>query len=103
PYLSHFFFFMIPRPPRSTLFPYTTLFRSIVGELFGGNAIAPKIHADCAIEPNLAAIVALVEHAILPRHLFWHRQARDIAHESSSYRGSDRSRHRSSDRDSADL
>src|SRR5437763_11123660 len=22
------FFFMIPRPPRSTLFPYTTLFRS---------------------------------------------------------------------------
>src|SRR5205823_14810371 len=25
---SLFFFFMIPRPPRSTLFPYTTLFRS---------------------------------------------------------------------------
>src|SRR5690554_7582852 len=24
----HFFFLMIPRPPRSTLFPYTTLFRS---------------------------------------------------------------------------
>src|SRR5438067_4655856 len=23
-----FFFFVIPRPPRSTLFPYTTLFRS---------------------------------------------------------------------------
>src|SRR5476649_3048068 len=30
-YFSHFFFFfflMIRRPPRSTLFPYTTLFRS---------------------------------------------------------------------------
>src|SRR5437016_11926240 len=26
--LSFFFFFMIRRPPRSTLFPYTTLFRS---------------------------------------------------------------------------
>src|SRR5439155_24442133 len=25
---SLFFFLMIPRPPRSTLFPYTTLFRS---------------------------------------------------------------------------
>src|SRR5947207_15705668 len=25
-----FFFLMIPRPPRSTLFPYTTLFRSVV-------------------------------------------------------------------------
>src|SRR5689334_23444941 len=29
---SFFFFLMIRRPPRSTLFPYTTLFRSISGE-----------------------------------------------------------------------
>src|SRR2546427_6538766 len=28
----HFFFLMIRRPPRSTLFPYTTLFRSGLGE-----------------------------------------------------------------------
>src|SRR4029079_19823397 len=27
---AFFFFLMIRRPPRSTLFPYTTLFRSIV-------------------------------------------------------------------------
>src|SRR5438477_6043316 len=27
--LLHFFFLMIRRPPRSTLFPYTTLFRSL--------------------------------------------------------------------------
>src|SRR5215211_9146984 len=27
-FLCHFFFLMIRRPPRSTLFPYTTLFRS---------------------------------------------------------------------------
>src|SRR5947207_13814819 len=27
-YLEYFFFFTTPRPPRSTLFPYTTLFRS---------------------------------------------------------------------------
>src|SRR5205807_8698911 len=36
-YFSHFFFFfflMIPRPPRSTLFPYTTLFRSLCGRLW---------------------------------------------------------------------
>src|SRR3712207_7908552 len=31
-----FFFLMIRRPPRSTLFPYTTLFRSIVRGLFLG-------------------------------------------------------------------
>src|SRR2546422_3373636 len=28
--LSFFFFLMIRRPPRSTLFPYTTLFRSVL-------------------------------------------------------------------------
>src|SRR5437868_7545506 len=28
PFLLFFFFLMIRRPPRSTLFPYTTLFRS---------------------------------------------------------------------------
>src|SRR5437588_13120569 len=28
PYFFFFFFLMIRRPPRSTLFPYTTLFRS---------------------------------------------------------------------------
>src|SRR2546422_7196338 len=29
-----FFFLMIRRPPRSTLFPYTTLFRSLLGYTF---------------------------------------------------------------------
>src|SRR3712207_6849059 len=28
---EYFFFLMIRRPPRSTLFPYTTLFRSVPG------------------------------------------------------------------------
>src|SRR5438045_9470042 len=35
PYYCVFFFLMIRRPPRSTLFPYTTLFRSE-----GGAAVA---------------------------------------------------------------
>src|SRR5687768_18100857 len=39
----HFFFLMIRRPPRSTLFPYTTLFRSI-----GHRAIV--LTADPALE-----------------------------------------------------
>src|SRR5207249_11463659 len=30
--ISTFFFLMIPRPPSSTLFPYTTLFRSQTNE-----------------------------------------------------------------------
>src|SRR5260370_24771392 len=33
-----FFFLMIRRPPRSTLFPYTTLFRSVIG----GTYYAPQ-------------------------------------------------------------
>src|SRR5258705_826567 len=39
-----FFFLMIRRPPRSTLFPYTTLFRSIVDDLLatGGTAAATR-------------------------------------------------------------
>src|SRR3712207_8284785 len=32
----HFFFLMIRRPPRSTLFPYTTLFRSVLRMASGG-------------------------------------------------------------------
>src|SRR5687768_18560741 len=34
-----FFFFIIRRPPRSTLFPYTTLFRSLVAGPAGAGQI----------------------------------------------------------------
>src|SRR3712207_8998023 len=38
------FFLMIRRPPRSTLFPYTPLFRSRVwGEVGGGDEAAPTV------------------------------------------------------------
>src|SRR5258708_12567744 len=47
-----FFFLMIRRPPRSTLFPYTTLFRSLDarnrrGELFGRGRVEKGV-AECA-------------------------------------------------------
>src|SRR5687768_17701145 len=35
------FFLMIRRPPRSTLFPYTTLFRSGAGRLSTRNSLVP--------------------------------------------------------------
>src|SRR5256885_6663628 len=38
-----FFFLMIRRPPRSTLFPYTTLFRSLFVE--AGERLVARIHA----------------------------------------------------------
>src|SRR2546430_7352992 len=45
--LFYFFFLMIRRPPRSTLFPYTTLFRSARGAPPDGRAGpgAPAVHA----------------------------------------------------------
>src|SRR2546422_6217553 len=44
--LLFFFFLMIRRPPRSTLFPYTTLFRS-VDDLFGVRA--EQVRADDSV------------------------------------------------------
>src|SRR5438876_8400901 len=67
--LSHFFFLMFRRPPRSTLFPYTTLFRSAVfvglagciegrvEAVDGGNEVAAKV-ADYPVHPvGRAAVV----------------------------------------------
>src|SRR5436190_24374422 len=49
-YIWFFFFLMIRRPPRSTLFPYTTLFRSSgagpgrhVGVVAAGSEIRPPL------------------------------------------------------------
>src|SRR3712207_1302406 len=39
-----FFFLMIRRPPRSTLFPYTTLFRSLLGIGSSGPQVAEGWH-----------------------------------------------------------
>src|SRR3712207_7706143 len=50
PTLRLFFFLMIRRPPRSTLFPYTTLFRSLQrwGERTGSPVVARERGADAA-------------------------------------------------------
>src|SRR5262249_60946188 len=40
-HLFFFFFLIIRRPPRSTLFPYTTLFRSIKSAIQGSNVPNP--------------------------------------------------------------
>src|SRR5207253_8981761 len=40
-----FFFLMIRRPPRSTLFPYTTLFRSLMGNVLGASLSPYITHA----------------------------------------------------------
>src|SRR3712207_9282091 len=60
-----FFFLMIRRPPRSTLFPYTTLFRSALGHGDAGPS-GPRIDKEDAgaqCEKNLHAdIIRSEEH-----------------------------------------
>src|SRR2546429_9677426 len=46
---SCFFFLMIRRPPRSTLFPYTTLFRSVEGEFVETVCGIPGAHCEIAM------------------------------------------------------
>src|SRR2546430_9667399 len=53
--MSLFFFLMIRRPPRSTLFPYTTLFRSsrfctVNPRCLGSCAPRCKLSTSCAVE-----------------------------------------------------
>src|SRR2546430_5493347 len=50
-FLSFFFFFflMIRRPPRSTLFPYTTLFRSLFLVLRAERDHSRRSASDCAL------------------------------------------------------
>src|SRR5690348_18204633 len=50
------FFLLIPRPPRSTLFPYTTLFRSdIAAEI--GRVVGIDGHAKPALEQALEVVL----------------------------------------------
>src|SRR3712207_7816017 len=55
---------MIRRPPRSTLFPYTTLFRSAGLRLLGKRALL----VDLDPQAN-ATLAAGVDPTALPRHL----------------------------------
>src|SRR5437899_9483563 len=51
------FFFIIRRPPRSTLFPYTTLFRSVYGMGLLGQ-LAARFCRLCGARPVIAMDVA---------------------------------------------
>src|SRR2546430_13128363 len=46
---------MIRRPPRSTLFPYTTLFRS-------ATVSTPEVRVDCADEHKFAIVERAAQH-----------------------------------------
>src|SRR3989449_6437119 len=77
-----FFFLMIRRPPRSTLFPYTTLFRSYGGQA-PDNAAIGLLTSLRAQEGQIAGfpvcpVVALVrlpdEYASIASQFYWYRR-----------------------------
>src|SRR3712207_7034505 len=56
---------MIRRPPRSTLFPYTTLFRSAISDLIHDViAYLPKVFVAILIVVVAAAIAAAVKEVV---------------------------------------
>src|SRR5256885_16887518 len=58
--LFFFFFLMIRRPPRSTLFPYTTLFRSeLLAQLIDGQRMAGMARHRARAQSDLAAVPQL--------------------------------------------
>src|SRR2546427_393058 len=60
---ARLFFLMIRRPPRSTLFPYTTLFRSLPGDR-GGRHLPRRVPEREAVDLD-AAPLPCEQHAVL--------------------------------------
>src|SRR2546430_7370735 len=86
-----FFFLMIRRPPRSTLFPYTTLFRSDgQSQAQEGKKLFMKIGcADCHT-PNIGSVQGIYSDLLL------HRMGNDLSG-TNSYYGQPRSEEHTSE------
>src|SRR2546421_5220791 len=79
---SFFFFLMIRRPPRSTLFPYTTLFRS---QLVGADPLARALEQSERRREIGAPHVAAVDHAQRQHPTFGPRRDRKSTRLNSSH------------------
>src|SRR2546422_864347 len=108
--ISYFFFFflMIRRPPRSTLFPYTTLFRSREGgkrlpDALGGRAVAELVdnriqrHSGLLnVKPAISLLNVVLRHGsflIILHRLFENSATNDPGSTSRAANCSDRERY----------
>src|SRR2546430_12967935 len=86
-----FFFLMIRRPPRSTLFPYTTLFRSGVERDGDGRQDADDRHDDHQLDEGEAPLTSHLEASLIPlrehRVLLLLCLGCRLFHGSANYRG----------------
>src|SRR3989449_6493186 len=69
--LIFFFFLMIRRPPRSTLFPYTTLFRSYRAAQLGARAAELLALWDEKTEPTDGGAAGRIAHRAEERRRMW--------------------------------
>src|SRR6266404_7971341 len=78
-FLFFFFFLMIRRPPRSTLFPYTTLFRSPLGSdairRFGPRGFAFAVGRSEEHTSELQSLAYLVCRLLLEKKKITHRNS----------------------------
>src|SRR5258707_9691506 len=90
--VATFFFLMIRRPPRSTLFPYTTLFRSIVGvlprdfefpTLARTSVLVPQALDESMVQRNELGPVVRVYGRMKPRR--WKSTRLNSSHANISY------------------
>src|SRR5256884_3353191 len=91
-----FFFLMIRRPPRSTLFPYTTLFRSLfalgvedavrlVEDGFPDSAGGLHLKVDAEAGEALHVERQFLAGNQLVHRLAWHGEAQNITHKSNGH------------------
>src|SRR2546425_8137714 len=73
---------MIRRPPRSTLFPYTTLFRSIVGTLYLDAETADLVRMAFNFTPHSYLDAELEDVSIVLDNALWERRYRSEEHTS---------------------
>src|SRR3712207_6983508 len=75
-----FFFLMIRRPPRSTLFPYTTLFRSLSGD--DADAAAGAVEMFRLLVDDAAGLLDDRQRSVIDHALEAARAARSEEHTS---------------------
>src|SRR6266851_5880399 len=83
--LSIFFFLMIRRPPRSTLFPYTTLFRSAGPEIPVRLAAGARLECDHGIDRSEEHTSELQSHHDIVCRLLLEKKKHHVRGGSPSY------------------
>src|SRR2546430_17570376 len=83
--MGSFFFLMIRRPPRSTLFPYTTLFRSVLHpakdqrlQQIGSRHLAHPLDGSCFFGQDLGSLAENAVHGCFHLCYTCHRKAPSV-------------------------